>query len=138
MPKSNTSVINERPLPSADLITYRFDRVDSGLAQVSERLDNMSQVFVPRAEIMLMHKEQDERIASVQRECVQLTQAVRNEALLSANAIREEVKITNSYITEVKEGRKWTQRTAIAAILSAVLLAIASLIVSLIAHRVIG
>ena len=124
--------------PSKDLFQYRFDRVDQGLEKVTERLDNMSQLFVPRAEIELMAKERDERLASVQRECIQLIQEVRKEAQAAHEALKRDLKTTNEDLKDIKDGKKWVQRAIVGAIVSAIFLAICSLIVSLIAHRTIG
>ncbi len=43
-------VVASIPLPSADLIIYRFDQIDAQLAQTSHKLDNMSSSFLTKEE----------------------------------------------------------------------------------------
>ncbi len=43
-------VVASVPLPSADLIIYRFDQIDAQLAETSHKLDNMSSSFLTKEE----------------------------------------------------------------------------------------
>lgn len=58
MDNSTDGVTGVVPLPSADLIKYRFDHLDKTLEMLSGKMDLMSAAYVPRTEV-------DERLAAL-------------------------------------------------------------------------
>lgn len=55
-------------LPSADLINFRFDQIDGSFAEIKQTLKEMTDSSIPRAELMLMKKERDEKLADLQNQ----------------------------------------------------------------------
>jgi tetrahydromethanopterin S-methyltransferase subunit B len=46
------NVMASVPLPSADLITYRFDQIDTALGKLDEKMEKMTNTHVTRAEFI--------------------------------------------------------------------------------------
>lgn len=89
-------------LPSADLINFRFDQIDGSFAEIKQTLKDMTESSVPRAEIMLMKKDRDDKLSDMQTQ-----------------------------IDNIVEDKRWLYR----AIMSAVLLAAASVVLTLAVKR---
>lgn len=52
-----TNVQATVPLPSADLITYRFDNIDTQLKHFETKIDTITNAFLPREEAVTMRKD---------------------------------------------------------------------------------
>jgi hypothetical protein len=114
--------------------TYVVDQLE----KLNAKMDGLNATFVPREEIMLMKKESDGRladtekkIATAQRETVALITQLRKDS----EAANDELK---KRLNQESESRTWRNRMLIVAIVSAVFIALGSLIVSLLAHRIVG
>lgn len=57
-PKSDTHISTTAVVvPSADLITYRFDQLDTAVASLNDKVDKMSYAYVPKEEYVLLTRQ---------------------------------------------------------------------------------
>ncbi len=92
-------VVASVPLPSADLIIYRFDQIDEQLRQTSDKLDNMTSSFLTKEEASAMKleslqrsRDQDLRVVTLEKEVKELV-ATDNRQQGSIDATRRYLAI---------------------------------------------
>lgn len=116
-----TAPLEPPRLPSADLVQYRFDKIDESQALVLKGFDDlkteMRSTFVPREEINLMIRERDEKEISAHRE------------------LHTKIEIVDKKVTEEHDNKRWLNRALITASVSALFIALGSLVVGVLLRK---
>lgn len=66
--KSSSSAVASIPLPSADLINYRFDQNDLQFEKLNKKLDDMTTNFVTQAYVAKLKADADEKHQNLQKQ----------------------------------------------------------------------
>lgn len=129
------SPIEAPKLPSADLIQFRFDRIDEAVNKLDKKVDYFTQTFLSKDESALLISERNEKIANAQKELTTLIEDVRKEAKSTSEAVRKEAKTNHDtlkkQLDEEKENRVWRNRAIFVAVISALFVSIGTLVVTL-------
>lgn len=118
-------------LPSADLIQFRFDRIDDAVSKLDKRVEFFTSTFINKDEAALLISERNEKISTSQRELTTLIEDVRREATKANIEVLKRIDRND-------EDKRWLNRKIVGAVLVAAITAIFSLTITLISSHAFG
>lgn len=100
-------------LPSADLVQFRFDKLDEAFEKLDKKMDDIVSNTVTKEEATLLVAERNEKIQQLKDD------------------FEEEIKTIKDQMKEDAENRKWLNRKIIGSVIAAFFLSLGSLLVAL-------